>query len=33
MDGMNEEMESIFKYLSEEEAKHLNDLVDKIRTD
>src|SRR5450755_4838083 len=32
MDGMNEEMESIFKYLSEGEAKQLNVLLDKIRT-
>jgi len=31
MDGMNEEMDSIFKYLSNEEAKHLNVLLDKIR--
>ena len=31
MDGLNEEMESIFKYLSDEEAKHLNVLLDKIR--
>ena len=31
MDGMNEEMESIFKYLSNEEAKFLNVLLDKIR--
>jgi DNA-binding MarR family transcriptional regulator len=31
MDGMNEEMESIFKYLSTEEAKLLNILLDKIR--
>ena len=31
MDGMNEEMESIFKYLSNEEAKLLNVLLDKIR--
>jgi DNA-binding MarR family transcriptional regulator len=31
MDGMNEEMESIFKYLSEEEARRLNILLDKIR--
>ena len=31
MDGMNEEMESIFKYLSIEEAKFLNVLLDKIR--
>src|SRR5664279_3342486 len=32
MDGMNEEMDSIFKYLSDEEARHLNVLLDKIRT-
>jgi DNA-binding MarR family transcriptional regulator len=31
MDGMNEEMESIFKYLSNEEAKILSVLLDKIR--
>jgi DNA-binding MarR family transcriptional regulator len=31
MDVMNEEMESIFKYLSNEEAKLLNILLDKIR--
>ena len=31
MDGMNEEMESIFKYLSEGEARQLNILLDKIR--
>jgi DNA-binding MarR family transcriptional regulator len=31
MDGMNEEMESIFKYLSIEEAKFLNVLLDKVR--
>jgi DNA-binding MarR family transcriptional regulator len=31
MDVMNEEMESIFKYLSDDEAKHLNVLLDKIR--
>ena len=31
MDVMNEEMESIFKYLSDEEAKLLNVLHDKIR--
>ena len=31
MDVMNEEMESIFKYLSDEEAKLLNVLLDKIR--
>jgi DNA-binding MarR family transcriptional regulator len=31
MDGMNEEMESIFKYLSNEEANLLNVLLDKIR--
>ena len=32
MDGLNEELESIFKYLNEEEAKQLNFLLDKIRT-
>jgi len=32
MDGMNEEMESIFKYLSDEEARQLNFLLDKIRS-
>jgi DNA-binding MarR family transcriptional regulator len=32
MDGLNEEMESIFKYLSQEEAQQLNLLLDKIRT-
>jgi DNA-binding MarR family transcriptional regulator len=32
MDGLNEEMESIFKYLSEEDARQLNILLDKIRT-
>jgi len=32
MDGLNEEMDSIFKYLSEEDARHLNILLDKIRT-
>jgi DNA-binding MarR family transcriptional regulator len=32
MDGLNEEMETIFKYLSEEEARQLNILLDKIRT-
>ncbi len=32
MDGLNEEMESIFKYLSEEEARQLNFLLDKIRS-
>jgi DNA-binding MarR family transcriptional regulator len=32
MDGLNEEMESIFKYLSQEEARQLNFLLDKIRT-
>ena len=31
MDGMNEEMESIFKSLSEGEARNLNTLLDKIR--
>ncbi len=32
MDSTNEEMESIFKSLSETEARHLNTLLDKIRT-
>jgi DNA-binding MarR family transcriptional regulator len=32
MDGLNEEMDAIFKYLSNEEAKQLNYLLDKIRT-
>ena len=32
MDGLNEEMDSIFKYLSEDEARQLNFLLDKIRT-
>ena len=32
MDGLNDEMESIFKYLSEEEARQLNVLLDKIRS-
>lgn len=32
MDGLNEEMETIIKYLSEEEARQLNILLDKIRT-
>ena len=31
MDEVNEEMESIFKYLSDDEAKLLNVLLDKIR--
>ena len=31
MDAMNEELDSIFKYLSNEEAKLLNVLLDKIR--
>ncbi|HEY2648198.1 MAG TPA: MarR family transcriptional regulator [Puia sp.] len=31
MDGMNEELESIFKYLNGEEARQLNILLDKIR--
>jgi DNA-binding MarR family transcriptional regulator len=31
MDGMNEEMDSVFKYLSNDEAKLLNVLLDKIR--
>ena len=32
MDGLNEAMESIFKYLSQDEAQQLNFLLDKIRT-
>ena len=32
MDAMNEEMDAVFKYLSEGEAKQLNTLLDKIRT-
>lgn len=32
MDGLNDEMESIFKYLSEEEARKLNALLDKVRS-
>jgi DNA-binding MarR family transcriptional regulator len=32
MDALNEEMDAIFKYLSEDEAKQLNILLDKIRT-
>jgi DNA-binding MarR family transcriptional regulator len=32
MDGLNEEMEKVFKYLSEDEARQLNFLLDKIRT-
>jgi DNA-binding MarR family transcriptional regulator len=32
MDGLNEEMDAIFKYLSEDEARQLNFLLDKIRT-
>jgi DNA-binding MarR family transcriptional regulator len=32
MDSMNEEMDSLFKYLSAEEARQLNLLLDKIRT-
>ena len=32
MDGLNEEMDSIFKYLSDDEARQLNLLLDKIRT-
>jgi hypothetical protein len=31
MDGMNEELDSIFKYLNNEEARLLNVLLDKIR--
>jgi DNA-binding MarR family transcriptional regulator len=32
IDGLNEEMDSVFKYISEEEARQLNSLLDKIRT-
>src|ERR1700733_3290425 len=32
MDGLLDEMASVFKYLSEEEARRLNILLDKIRT-
>lgn len=32
MDGLNDKMESIFKYLSEDEARQLNTLLDKVRT-
>jgi DNA-binding MarR family transcriptional regulator len=32
MDGLSDKMESLFKYLSEEEAHQLNFLLDKIRT-
>jgi DNA-binding MarR family transcriptional regulator len=32
MDGLNDEMESIFKYLSEAEARQLNIYLDKIRS-
>jgi DNA-binding MarR family transcriptional regulator len=32
MDGLNDDLESIFKSLSEEDAKQLNILLDKIRT-
>jgi DNA-binding MarR family transcriptional regulator len=32
MDGLNEEMESIFKYLSEAEARQLNIFLDKVRS-
>ncbi len=32
MDGMNEEMDAIFKHISVEEAQQLNKLLDKIRT-
>jgi DNA-binding MarR family transcriptional regulator len=31
MDGMNEEMDSVFKSLNEEEARQLNLLLDKVR--
>ncbi|MFI5125033.1 MAG: MarR family winged helix-turn-helix transcriptional regulator [Chitinophagales bacterium] len=32
MDALNEEFDAVFKGLSQEEAKQLNDLLDKIRT-
>ena len=32
MDGLNDEMDAIFKYLNNEEARQLNYLLDKIRT-
>jgi len=32
IDGLNDEMDSIFKYLSEDDARQLNLLLDKIRT-
>jgi DNA-binding MarR family transcriptional regulator len=32
MDGLNDEMEAIFKYLSIEEAQQLNIFLDKIRS-
>jgi len=32
MDGLNDEMDSVFKQISVEEAKQLNSLLDKIRT-
>src|SRR5450432_3962872 len=32
MDGLNDEMESIFKYLSKAEARQLNIYLDKIRS-
>jgi DNA-binding MarR family transcriptional regulator len=32
MDGLNDEMDAIFKYLTNEEAKQLNYLLDKVRT-
>jgi len=32
MDGLNEDLDAIFKYLSDQEAKQLNFLLDKIRT-
>ncbi|HZK62784.1 MAG TPA: winged helix DNA-binding protein [Puia sp.] len=32
MDGLNEEFDAVFKSLSQEEAKLLNELLDKIRT-
>jgi len=32
MDGLNDEMEAMFKYLSIEEARQLNIFLDKIRS-
>ena|SRR5664279_5288311 len=33
MDGLNEEMDAIYKFLSVDEARQLNTLLDKIRTE